>query len=627
MNQFGDGLTIALAVEPGTDLIYVSSGQGVEVFDPRTQTFSHFSRDLDLRVGSLAFDPQGNLWATTWPDRQQVVQFNDRRRAETMFEFAEAVDSIAFGQAGTSLEGLLFVSHNVGPVARAGQPAGGSELTMVELASLRQVPVASGGTRGDALITTADGRVLLSQSHQVDVLSLLVPPAVIATNPPQDAVVVLPLPHLAAVFDHDMAYADPRQLTSVLNLNNYQLLATGLGNIPLKSATYQVETRTTFLVPPTLQPGHYELQIGNIASTDGLTLPATYVTTFDAVSDFSALVDIEFSLTRADRSEQSVSYDVVVTNVSDRDLLLPLVLMLDPAEGYTGVPRNAAGQTPGGQWLVDLSQSLSPGEVLAPGASTRGHTLTIDNPGGRSVDFVAGFSAQQGANQAPVFDSQPMTHATADQIYVYPAQAHDPDGAAVVYLLYEGPAGMTMDPLTGRVAWQPTQQSPARSEVLLAAFDTRGAIGLQSFVITVDGGNRAPVLGLLPNVWEGIEGLPLGFSLGAVDPDGDLLALTAQNLPAGATFDPVSQQFRWTPGYDTAGTYENVTFAVTDGVNDSIHPRRHADRAGKSRTLPGPTRGADAAGRRNDSIHVARRRRGRRCRHVFQRCTAGRCPA
>ena len=227
---------------------------------------------------------------------------------------------------------------------------------------------------------------------------------------------MLPLPHLAAVFDHDMSYGDPRQLTSVLNLNNYQLLAAGLGNdsaqvrhVPGRHA-YDIPA-----VPPTLQPGHYELQIGNIASTDGLTLPATYVTTFDAVSDFSALVDIEFSLTRADRGEQSVSYDVVVTNVSDRDLLLPLVLMLDPAEGYTGVPRNAAGQTPGGQWLVDLSQSLSPGEVLVPGASTRGHTLTIDNPGGHSVDFVAGFSAQQGANQAPVFDSQPMTHATADQ--------------------------------------------------------------------------------------------------------------------------------------------------------------------------------------------------------------------
>ncbi|MHB8955464.1 MAG: putative Ig domain-containing protein [Pirellulaceae bacterium] len=567
LNRFGDGLTIALAIEPGTDRIFVSSGKGLEIFDPATQMFSHYSRDQYLRVGSLAYDTLGDLWATTWPDRKQVVRFNDRRRAEAMLTFDEAVDSIAFGQAGTDLEGLLLVSHNVGPVAGAGQAAGGSELTMVELATMRQVSVAKGGTRGDVVVTTSDGRILLSQSDQVDVLSLLTAPTVIATNPPHNAVVVLPLPHLSVVFDHDMFVGGSDQSASVLNLSNYYLVGAGLGGIPIRSATYQVDTCTVLLATPALQPGHYELQISNIASTDGLTLPATYVAAFDAVSDFSALVDIAFSHTRADRGEQSVSYDVVVTNVSDRDLLLPLVLMLDPADGYSGVPRSAAGQTPGGQWLIDLSQSLDTGDVLAPGASTLGHTLTIDNPGNYSVQFTAGFSAQQGTNQAPVFDTQPLENATAGQEYGYAVQAHDPDGVAVVYLLYRGPAGMTVDALSGAVSWLPTSLSPALNDVLLAAFDTRGAIGLQSFVITVDGGNRAPILGSLPETLEGIEGQPIGFALGAVDPDGDPLAVTAQNLPAGATFDPLTQIFHWTPDFTAAGTYENVTFTITDGIN------------------------------------------------------------
>ena len=567
LNEFGDGLTIALAIEPGTDLIYVSSNNGVEVFDPTSQTFTHFSRDRDLRVGSLAFDPLGNLWATTWPDRQQVVQFNERRRAETVLEFDADIDSIAFGQAGTELDGLLFVSHNVGPVARLGRTAGGSELTMVELATMRCVPVAAGGSRGDVLTTTSDGRVLLSQTHQVDVLSLLTPPAVIASNPPHETVVVMPLSHLAAVFDHDMLYTDAKHATSVLNLQNYQLVGADLGVIPIKSALYQVDTRTVFLTPPTLQPGHYELQISNIASIDGLTLPATYVTTFDAVSDFSALVDIEFSLARSDRGDQSVSYDVEITNVSDRELLLPLVLMLDPAEGYEGVPRSASGQTPMGQWLIDLSDALSSGDILAPGARTVGRTLTIDNPDSRRVDFSPGFSARQGANQAPVFDSQPVTDALAGEAYAYQASAHDPDGVSVVYLLYDGPEGMTMDPVSGAVTWQPTAQSPAEVAVILAAFDSRGAIGKQSFEIAVDGGNRAPVLSTLPKSIEGMEGLPLGFTLGVSDPEEDPLALSANNLPAGATFDAAAQQFLWTPDYDAAGTYEDVTFTVTDGIN------------------------------------------------------------
>ena len=73
LGQFGDSLTQSLAIQPGTGLIYVSSGNGIEIFNPATETFSHFS---DMRVGSLAFDNHGNLWAATWPqDQNQLIEF------------------------------------------------------------------------------------------------------------------------------------------------------------------------------------------------------------------------------------------------------------------------------------------------------------------------------------------------------------------------------------------------------------------------------------------------------------------------------------------------------------------------------------------------------------------------
>ena len=78
MNRYGDGITIALAVEPETGRLFVSTNRGVEIFDPATGSFTQYSRDENLRVGSLAFDNQGNLWAVTWPDRRQVVKFTDR---------------------------------------------------------------------------------------------------------------------------------------------------------------------------------------------------------------------------------------------------------------------------------------------------------------------------------------------------------------------------------------------------------------------------------------------------------------------------------------------------------------------------------------------------------------------
>jgi hypothetical protein len=39
----------------------------------------------------------------------------------------------------------------------------------------------------------------------------------------------------------------------------------------------------------------------------------------------------------------------------------------------------------------------------------------------------------------------------------------------------------------------------------------------------------------------------------------------ASNLPAGATFDPVTALFSWTPGFDAAGTYQVTFTAIDDG--------------------------------------------------------------
>src|SRR5439155_26773539 len=133
----------------------------------------------DLRVDGLAFAPDGTLWAATWPKRGDVVRFDLTKpqtaiHPQVMLHFATDVDSLAFGQKGTALDGLLFVTNNDG------------DLTLVDLATLQRVTVATGGTRGDIIKTTADGRVLLSQSHQIDVLSPVTAPRVAATNPPPD---------------------------------------------------------------------------------------------------------------------------------------------------------------------------------------------------------------------------------------------------------------------------------------------------------------------------------------------------------------------------------------------------------------------------------------------------------
>src|SRR5262249_55223406 len=157
LQKYGDGVTMGIAV--GADgKLYVGTRDGVQTFDPATNKFAQYSRDGDLRFGSLAFDNQGKLWAATWPDRATVIRFNAKARAEVMLRFDTPIDSIAFGKSDSPLKNLLFITHNSGEH--------GSDLTMVDVASLRQVAVATGGTRGDEIITTRDGRVLVSQTGQ-----------------------------------------------------------------------------------------------------------------------------------------------------------------------------------------------------------------------------------------------------------------------------------------------------------------------------------------------------------------------------------------------------------------------------------------------------------------------------
>src|SRR5262249_28810735 len=136
--------------------------------------FLHYS---DIRVGSLAFNPaDGMLWGVAWPKNQNsVIEFVDHDvnphpvpvniTPRLMFQFSTNVDSISFGLLWSLLAGFVFVSHD-----QEALPGGGPELTMIDLATRQSVAIASGGTRGDELKATQQGRLFLSQSHQVDVL-------------------------------------------------------------------------------------------------------------------------------------------------------------------------------------------------------------------------------------------------------------------------------------------------------------------------------------------------------------------------------------------------------------------------------------------------------------------------
>ncbi|QGZ92576.1 CARDB domain-containing protein [Microcystis aeruginosa] len=558
VKNYGESITQTLAIDAATGTIYVSAANGVEIFDPTKESFSHFS---DIRVGNLAFDNQGNLWGATWPNRGDIIRFDKRGKAQKMLEFNNPVDSLSFGKAGTKLEGLLFISNNSGV-----KPNTDSQLIMVDVATLRQVSLAKGGSRGDIIKTTADGRILLSQSHQIDVISPLVAPRVAYTNPAPNANLTLPENTITVVFDQDMLVGTATDAASILNPANYQLAGQTVGNLTPLSVIYDPATRSALLNFETLIPDQYELRVENsLRSKAGLAMPEDYISKFTAISDFLPFVNFQFNTPRSDRANQTVSYDVTITSKGDSDLLLPLVLLLDPSRQFTGQPLGATGKNEEGAYLIHLSDSLPNGR-LKPGQSITGKVITVKNPDNLRVDFTPGLYALPYPNLAPNFTSSPVINGTAGQPYSYQVKAQDPDGVALAYLLYDGPQGMTLNATTGVINWTPTATSAVETPVTLRVYDSRGGYGTQSFKIKVEGGNHKPILQPLPTQIEGQEGESLQIGIAAIDEDNNPLIFWADNLPGGAVFDGTKGLLTWTPDYEAAGIYENVTFFVSDGL-------------------------------------------------------------
>jgi len=75
--------------------------------------------------------------------------------------------------------------------------------------------------------------------------------------------------------------------------------------------------------------------------------------------------------------------------------------------------------------------------------------------------------------------------------------------------------------------------------------------------------NQAPLLNPI-GARSSNEGELFTFAILATDADGGQLVYSASNLPEGASFDPGTRTFSWTPRYDQAGVY-TVHFEVSDG--------------------------------------------------------------
>ncbi len=155
---------------------------------------------------------------------------------------------------------------------------------------------------------------------------------------------------------------------------------------------------------------------------------------------------------------------------------------------------------------------------------------------------------------APVFGSRPVRSATVGDPYRYDATATDRDGDSVTYALAEGPAGMTVDPASGRVEWMPA--TPGRFPVQLVASDPRGNTGVQSYHLYVSTTpNRPPVFTATPLTFIAYPS-NYYYSASAADSDNDTLTWTLLKGPPGMTINALDGFVSWWPPITVSGLFD-----------------------------------------------------------------------
>jgi hypothetical protein len=95
------------------------------------------------------------------------------------------------------------------------------------------------------------------------------------------------------------------------------------------------------------------------------------------------------------------------------------------------------------------------------------------------------------ANRAPRFGALPPIDA-ANGAFGVELAAEDPDGdRSLRFRLLEGPQGMSVDPVSGRVSWRPGSDTIGTHAVEVAVADAYGAESAMRFELTVAGGDAS----------------------------------------------------------------------------------------------------------------------------------------
>ena len=253
---------------------------------------------------------------------------------------------------------------------------------------------------------------------------------------------------------------------------------------------------------------------------------------------------------------------------TDTTIQLGQTYTFDADSGLTG--NDAVGNT---TWFSASTSALSAGMTVNSTTGEISWTPRVEHLGlnefflyayttndSRSYRFR--ITVDPRPNVAPVISTLPPAgFIIAGDSYVYDVDATDADNDVLVYSLTQAPAGMTIDPATGLIDWQPTLAQTGVNEVTVSVDDLFGGVTTQAFTVGVNTpGNESPEITSTPP-FSAKATFVYQYQIVASDPDNDPLAYTLEDGPASMAVD-ASGLLTWTP---TEAGFEFVRVRVSDG--------------------------------------------------------------
>lgn len=216
----------------------------------------------------------------------------------------------------------------------------------------------------------------------------------------------------------------------------------------------------------------------------------------------------------------------------------------------------------------DSCNPCDPKLNTTPQHFTIGFALGLDNAAKLTNSAYRDLNVTTGAAQTlngPSFIPIGNKAVYNNSLLTFNVTATDPDTPSLTFSAIGLPAGANFSttPTSGTFSWTPTLAQVGTRTITFTVSD--GTVtDVETIQITVN--NRAPVLNSIGTKLGG-SGMLLQFTISATDPDGNPITYSALNLPSGATFNPSTRTFSWTPNANGSqeGDY-TVTFRASDSL-------------------------------------------------------------